>query len=107
MMRKLCLSGFRLVALVCCLVASPFAVYDWTKTNDNMPQRSSSICVCYARSAPKMVGEIHRIRRNMSLSIIQEIIKMWWSTFIEGHVDIIVDNVAMNDSRMCSIEMFD
>jgi len=27
-MRKLCLSGFRLVVLFCCLVAPPFAVYD-------------------------------------------------------------------------------
>ena len=27
-MRKLCLSGFRLVALFCCLVAPPFAVFD-------------------------------------------------------------------------------
>ena len=27
-MRKLCLSRFRLVALFCCLVAPPFAVYD-------------------------------------------------------------------------------
>ena len=27
-MRRLCLSGFRLVALFCCLVAPPFAVHD-------------------------------------------------------------------------------
>ena len=27
-MRMLCLSGFRLVALFCCLVAPPFAVHD-------------------------------------------------------------------------------
>ena len=27
-MRKLCLSGFRLVALFCCLVAPPFVVFD-------------------------------------------------------------------------------
>ena len=27
-MRKLCLSGFHLVALFCCSVAPPFAIYD-------------------------------------------------------------------------------
>ena len=27
-MRRLCLSGFHLVALFCCLVAPPFAVHD-------------------------------------------------------------------------------
>ena len=27
-MQRLCLSGFRLVALFCCLVAPPFAVHD-------------------------------------------------------------------------------
>ena len=33
-MRRLCLSGIRLVALFCCLVAPPFAVHDAHKQNE-------------------------------------------------------------------------
>ena len=84
-MRKLCLSGFHLVVLFCCLVALPFAIYDYlsTKTNDNMLQRSSPIWQFFNRECllcqkrPKDREEIHQICQNMSLSIIQETIKTW------------------------------
>ena len=48
-----------------------------------------------AKSAPKIAGEIHRIWWNKSQSTIQKTIKTWWPTFIEGHVDVVMDNVAM------------
>ena len=64
-MRKLCLPGFRLVALFSCLVAPPFAVFD-SLNQDERQQVATFIanlavfptkCVCYVRSAPKIAGE--------------------------------------------------
>ena len=95
-MRKLCLSGFRLVVLFCCLVAPPFAVYDFLN-QDERQQVATFIAnlvfqqsVWYAKSATKIAREIHQIWRNKSLFTIQEI-STWWSTFIEGYIDIIAD----------------
>ena len=42
-MHKLCLSGFCLVALFCCLVAPPFAVYDSVNKMNDKSERSSLI----------------------------------------------------------------
>jgi len=101
-MRKLCLSGFRLVTLVWWRHHLPYMTLS-TKT-DNMSQRQRSApvwqfsnkeCLLCQKRPKDSGGEIHRICRNMALSIIQETIKTWWSTFIEGHVDIVVDNVTM------------
>ena len=91
-MRKLCLSGFRLVALFYCLVAPLFAIFD----SLNQDERQ--------QVAPKIAGEIHWIWRNKSLSAIQETIKTWWSTFIEEHVDVVVDNVAT--TRECVLSKY-
>ena len=63
-MRKLCLSGFRLVALFCCLVVPPFAIFD-SLNKDERQQVTTFIAnlavfqqksVCYAKSAPKIAG---------------------------------------------------
>ncbi|KAK2163836.1 hypothetical protein NP493_1444g01020 [Ridgeia piscesae] len=43
-MRRLCLSGFRLVALFCCLVAPPFAVHNAHNQDERqLVERSSLI----------------------------------------------------------------
>ena len=66
-MRKLCLSGFRLVALFCCLMAPPFAAYN-SLNQDERQQVATFIAdlavfptksVCYAKSAPKIAREMH------------------------------------------------
>ena len=57
------------MALFCCLVAPPFAVYD-SHNQDERQQVATFITnlavfptknVCYARSAPKIAGEIHQV----------------------------------------------
>ena len=76
-MRKLRLSGFRLVALICCLVAPPFAVFD-SFNQDERQQVATFVAnlavfqqsVCCAKNVPKIAVEIHRIWRNKSLSTI-------------------------------------
>ena len=57
-MRRFCLSRFYLVALFCCLVAPPFAIYDSLNQDKRQHVTTcfSTKSVCYARSAPKIAG---------------------------------------------------
>ena len=62
-MRKHCLSGFRLVALFCCLVAPPFTVFD--ALNQDERQVATFVAylavfqqrMCYAKSAQNIAGK--------------------------------------------------
>ena len=65
---QLCLSGFRLVARFCCLVAPPFAVYD-SLNQDERQQVATFIAnlavfqqrVSAMLKAPQRLGGIHRM----------------------------------------------
>ena len=110
-MRRLCLSGFRLVALFCCLVAPPFAVHD-AHNQDKRQNVATFIAnlalfqqrLCYARNVSKIGKYIEFDETCHQSRSYQNVMINFRRTACRRRCG---QRCIAIDSRTCSFEIFD
>jgi hypothetical protein len=112
-MRKLCLPGFRLVALFSCLVAPPFAVFD--SLNQDERQQVATFIVNLAVFQQRVSAMPKAPQRLRGKYI--DLTKQVTVHHSRNYQDMIINfhqrtrrrrcGQRRNDSRTCSIETFD